>query len=77
MSEQHNQQVESVQTEQTPVITKKSRWRWLRRIGFGLLYLLLIPLLFLMTGKGQRTAFELADKFLEPLTVGNIKGSLQ
>lgn len=77
MSEQHNQQVESVQTEQTPVITKKSRWRWLRRIGFGLLCLLLIPLLFLMTGKGQRTAFELADKFLEPLTVGNIKGSLQ
>ncbi|VEI46161.1 Uncharacterised protein [Actinobacillus equuli] len=29
-----------------------------------------------MTGKGQRTAFELADKFLEPLTIGSVSGSL-
>ncbi|WP_018651890.1 autotransporter assembly complex protein TamB [Actinobacillus capsulatus] len=78
MSEQHKQQVERVQSEQQTQITiKKNKWRWLRYVGCGLLWLILIPLLFLMTGKGQRTVFELADKWLEQLTIGNVKGSLQ
>lgn len=77
MSEQHHQQVENAQTEQDLVTTKKSKWRWVRHLGCGLLCLILIPFVFLMTGKGQRTAFELADKFLEPLTIGSVKGSLQ
>lgn len=76
MSEQHNQQVESVPSEQQATV-KKSKWRWLRRIGYSLLCLILIPLVFVMSGKGQRIAFELADKFLEQLTIGRVSGSLQ
>lgn len=63
MSEQHKQQIESVQSEQqTQTTIKKRKWHWFHYVGCGLLCLILIPIVFLMTGKGQRTAFELADK---------------
>lgn len=76
MSEQHKQQAESVQSEQQTII-KKRKWCWLRYVSCGVLCLILIPFVFLMTGKGQRTTLELADKLLESLTIGSVGGSLQ
>ncbi|WP_150538803.1 autotransporter assembly complex protein TamB [Actinobacillus vicugnae] len=76
MSEQ-NQQQDPQQLAQAPVKSKKSKWRWLGYLGGGLLGVTLIPVALLATGKGQRTAFELADKWLDSLTIGNVAGSLQ
>ncbi|ANF73683.1 tubulin-binding protein [[Haemophilus] ducreyi] len=57
--------------------TSKNKWRWLRRTCCLLLALLLLLLLFLFTAKGQQTAFRLVDRWLEPLTIGKVEGSIQ
>ncbi|WP_080686604.1 autotransporter assembly complex protein TamB [Mannheimia granulomatis] len=57
--------------------SKASTWRWLRWGICVLLIVLLIPLLFLATGYGQRKALTLVDKFVEPLQIGMVEGSLQ
>ncbi|OOH89242.1 DUF490 domain-containing protein [Pasteurellaceae bacterium 15-036681] len=65
-----------VSEQQTPSIKPRSKLRW---VWCTLLILLLIisPLIFLVTGSGQRTAVELADTFLDQLSVGKVEGSLQ
>ncbi|WP_373778875.1 translocation/assembly module TamB domain-containing protein [Glaesserella sp.] len=56
---------------------KKSKWRWLWRGCVVLLIILFVPLIFLATGFGQRTIIELADKWLDQLTITHVEGSLQ
>lgn len=59
-------------------ITKKTgKKRWGCRIAAGAGILLLSPLVFLMTGFGQRTAIGWADKALDQLSIGNVEGSIQ
>ncbi len=69
------QSVEQTQTELKAKPKSKSRWVW--RSLLVLAILLLAPLIFLTTSVGQRPALELADKFLEQLSIGHIEGSLQ
>ncbi|MCT8610512.1 hypothetical protein KZ333_06220 [Glaesserella parasuis] len=61
----------------TAVKPHNTKWRWLWRGLCVLLILLLLPLAFLATGMGQRTALTLADKWLDPLSIGKVEGSLQ
>ncbi|MDE3963025.1 translocation/assembly module TamB, partial [Glaesserella parasuis] len=61
----------------TAVKPHNIKWRWLWRGLCVLLILLLLPLAFLATGMGQRTALTLADKWLDPLSIGKVEGSLQ
>ncbi|MDO9949376.1 translocation/assembly module TamB domain-containing protein [Glaesserella parasuis] len=61
----------------TAVKPHNTKWRWLWRGLCVLLILLLLPLAFLATGMGQRTALTLADKWLDPLSISKVEGSLQ
>ena len=79
MSKKQNEvnQAGQHQAEQTASASKSKKRRWLCRIGLVFVCLIFIPLLFLFTGKGQRSAIELADKFLDQLTIGRVEGSIQ
>lgn len=58
-------------------IKKKSKWRWLGW-GFCVLFIaLLVPILFLSTKFGQHKTLEWVDKFVEPLQIGEVEGSIQ
>lgn len=56
---------------------KKSRWRflWCGLLILGIMLLVLLG--FLATGKGQRTTLEQLDRWLEPLSIEEVSGSLQ
>lgn len=76
-----NKQTATNQTDsaQEPQATqpKKSKWRFLKH-GFCLTFiLLLLAILFLCTGYGQRKVLSWVDKFVEPLQLGQVQGSLQ
>lgn len=75
MKQQNVAQIENPETAESAVKPEKSRWCY--RILLVLLILILSPMLFLATGYGQRTTIELADKFLDQLSVGSVEGSLQ
>lgn len=56
---------------------EKSKWRWLTR-SLGLFALLfLFFMIFLSTGKGQRTTIQLVDRWLESIDINQVEGSLQ
>ncbi|MDD0823038.1 translocation/assembly module TamB [Mannheimia sp. AT1] len=69
------------QSEQTEKAPKKQRkTAKLRVLWCGLtifLFTLLCLILFLFTGYGQRKTLELVDRFVEPLQIGQIEGSIQ
>ncbi|WP_373766514.1 translocation/assembly module TamB domain-containing protein [Glaesserella sp.] len=66
-----------VSAPSAPNKPKATKWRCVRRLLFILLIIIVCPFIFLATGFGQRTVLELADKWLEPLTIGKVEGSLQ
>lgn len=55
----------------------KSKWRRVWRFFVLLLILILTPVLFLFTEKGQQTALSLASRWVEGLSIGEVQGSLQ
>lgn len=55
----------------------KPKKHWLRWGLFLILLVFVIPFLFLATGYGQRKTVEWVDRWVEPLKIGKIEGSLQ
>lgn len=72
---------ETAQTTETqtakPVKKKWGTFRWLWYFFVFLLVLVFTPVIFLFTGKGQRTALEFATQFVDGLTLEQVEGSLQ
>ena len=58
-------------------VKKSRKKRWCCRIGGALSLVVFTPIAFLMTGFGQRTAIEWADKSLDALSIGAVEGSIQ
>ncbi|QGM80251.1 translocation/assembly module TamB domain-containing protein [Otariodibacter oris] len=56
---------------------KKNKWRCCRWIMFFLFIIVLVPIVVLSTGAGQRFALELVSKSLDQLEIGEVSGSLQ
>lgn len=77
MEQEQHTSAEQLQHNDTAAPTrKKSRCRWW--LCFSVFCLFVIaPMLFLLSGKGQRTVLALADKFVDQLTLGEVEGSLQ
>lgn len=62
---------------ETQTTKKRSKWRWVYRVAVGLFIILLIPVVFLATGFGQRKTIEVVDQFLDQLSISNVEGSIQ
>lgn len=71
------QQVQATEQEATESPKKTTKKRWCRRIALGAGVVVLTPLVFLMTGFGQRTAIQWVDNALDSLSIGKVEGSLQ
>ncbi|HGO5822373.1 TPA: translocation/assembly module TamB domain-containing protein [Mannheimia haemolytica] len=56
---------------------KKSKWRFLKWSIWFILAVLLVAISFLVSGYGQRKTVEWIDKFVEPLQIGKVEGSIQ
>lgn len=56
---------------------KKSKFRWLWCFCILLFVVIATPVLFLLTGNGQRTALNWAAELIDGLEIGQVEGSLQ
>lgn len=81
MSEKNNDNVALENNTEQPTGAKrqptKRKGRWLYKTAIVGGVVVLVPLVFLATGKGQRTAIELADKYLDQLSIESVEGSIQ